>query len=89
SKYQAIGVEVEPGGQFPFAYVKSAKDQMIGDDPCPAGKFLKGVGFKEPDFTKIMAPEEGVLDVLHSLECIRMDRDAMAEVRERVMRSVS
>lgn len=89
AKYQAIGVEVAPGGKFPFAYVKSAKDQMIGDDPCPAGKFLKGVGFKEPDFTEIMAPEEGVLDVLHSLECIRMDPDAMAEVRERVMRSVS
>lgn len=89
AKYQALGVDVVPGGKFPFAYVKSARDQMIGDDPCPAGKFLKGVGFKEPDFTEIMEPEPNVLFALETLVGLRMSPDDEAIVREKLTHSVA
>lgn len=88
-KYRKIGVEVVLGGKYPFAYVKSAKDQMIGDDPCPAGKFLKSVSFCEPDFSSVMEPEPNVLYALESLEGLRMPPEAEQAVRKELLRAVA
>ena len=51
AKYQAIGVEVRPEGEFPYAFVRSTKYQTdIYGKEYQENKFLKGVNFFEPKF---------------------------------------
>lgn len=46
--YDAHGVDFEVYGEFPYVYLKSAKDQ--GNGEYPKGKFLKSVGYRQPTF---------------------------------------
>lgn len=55
AKYAAMDVTVDVFGEFPKKFVKSNREQMLGGEMIPAGKFLKGIHFKEPDFSKVMA----------------------------------
>lgn len=55
-KYAALGVTVNVFGTPPALYVKSACAQEFGGETIPAGKFLKGVNFQEPDFTDLLQP---------------------------------
>ncbi len=54
SKYEALGVELTVHGEFPFKFVKSAKEQQLKGETIPAGKFLKGISYREPDFTEVL-----------------------------------
>lgn len=54
-KYAAIDVTVDVFGEFPKKFVKSNREQKLGEEMIPAGKFLKGINFKEPDFSKVLA----------------------------------
>lgn len=55
AKYAEQGVTVAVFGEFPTKYVKSDREQPFKGEIIPAGKFLKGINFKEPDFSKVMA----------------------------------
>lgn len=57
-KYAALGVELTVHGEFPFAYVRSAKEQQLNGETIPAGKFLKGINYREPDFTPVWTKED-------------------------------
>lgn len=57
-KYAAMGVQLTVHGEFPAKFVRSAIEQKLGDEIIPAGKFLKGINYKGPDFTAVMDKED-------------------------------
>ena len=49
--YNALGVQAYIGGEFPFKYVKSLKQQTgLDGKNYPQDKFLKNINWKEPIF---------------------------------------
>lgn len=58
AKYAALGVQLTVHGEFPQKYVRSAIEQELNGETIPAGKFLKGVNYKAPDFSAVMAKDD-------------------------------
>jgi hypothetical protein len=61
--YQDQGVHVTIHGEFPRKFLRSAKDQELGHDALPEGKFLKAYGHQQPQFRNYTAPPIGTVDV--------------------------
>lgn len=58
AKYAALNVQLTVHGEFPQKFVRSAIEQELGGETIPAGKFLKGVNYKGPDFSAVMQKED-------------------------------
>lgn len=57
AKYNELNVHTTVQGEFPFKFLRSAKDQTgTNGEFYPANKFLKGINYKEPVFENLNTP---------------------------------
>lgn len=77
AKYNALGIKYNVVGNFPTVCLKSSEDQQMPE--YPAGKFLKCIDYRTPEFYQLSPPADVIAEMARQRQELEAKQKAQRE----------